>query len=265
MQPLPEFGTAQYPLRASSLPMLLKCPLRQALLHLGDINDSSGPAADTGNLAHTAIERWHKNGKDAVAALEHMRSNAARFPLGDPEEAERYFTPYANDPKNQEAEVVYAEVPVAFTIQEAVDDPYGPIYVRGTLDQIRRDKADGRLYLWDVKTGSKYSGWDLLHVYAAQQAAYVLAASETFNTPVYPGGIIRPYGYRVRGVVLPSPDGVFWHHSWDIVDCHTILADVRNRVRDIRRGTVNPVPGEQCNYCPAGGLQGCLPLLRNRC
>jgi hypothetical protein len=155
-------------------------------------------------------------------------------------------------------------LPVSFKIEEAVDDPYGPIYVRGTLDQIRKNNLDGKLYLWDVKTGSKYTGWELLHVYAVQQAAYVLAACETLDTPVYPGGIIRPYGYRVRGVSGNSPDGVFWHHAWDIADCHLLLADVRNRVYDIRKGKANAVAGEQCNWCPAGGLQGCLPLLKNK-
>lgn len=262
MKSIPEFATANYPIRASSLPMLLRCPLRQALLHLGDMGDSSGQAADTGNLAHRAIEHWHKN-KNTEAALDFMKSCADEFPLGELGEAQRYVIPYTEDPRNQEAEIFACETPVAFKIEQALDDPFGPVYIRGTLDQVRRD-TDGKLRLWDLKTGPKYSGWELLHVYAAQQAAYVLAACETFNTPIYPGGIIRGYGYRVRGADLPAPDGVFWYHAWDLADCHVILRDVVHRVRDIRLGLVNPVPGEQCNYCPAGGLQGCLPLLKNR-
>ncbi len=73
----------------------------------------------------------------------------------------------------------------------------------------------------------------------------VLAACKKFGE-VHPGGIIRPYGYRVRGADLPAPTGVFWHHAWDISDCLTILADVRNRVRDIRRGDTVAISGDHC-------------------
>jgi hypothetical protein len=235
--------------------------MRISLLASGELSDESGPAADTGNLAHSAIDHWHKNGQKDGEAIDYMRSRLKTFPKGKIDEAEKYVTPYFADPRNQEAEVVYCEYPVHFTIREAEGDPFGPIYVRGTLDQIRRNKEEGWLELWDVKTGDKYSGWEMLHVYAAQQAAYVLAGSNVLDQPVHPGGIIRPYGYRVRGADLPSPIGVFFHSSWDIAGCHTILAAVRERVRDVRQGKCFPTSGEHCNSCPAGGLSSCIPLV----
>jgi hypothetical protein len=259
MNPLPTFATAEFPLRASALPSLLKCPLRAALFHLDLLADDSGPAAHTGNLTHEAVDHWHKH-KDYDAAVVHMNLCREKFPKGEISEAEKYFRPYAHDPRNADAEVVACELKVNFKIDAAEGDEGGPIYVRGTLDQIR--KEDGRLTLWDLKTGDKMTGWQMLHDYAAQQAAYCIAACEVLGQPVYPGGIIRAYGYRVRDAKPPSPPGVFFHSPWDIADCHVILADVRNRVLQVRRGEAVPVSGRHCDWCPADGLQGCLPMLR---
>lgn len=228
-----------------------------ALLHLNEVESTGGPAADTGSLTHAAVEHWHRE-KDVGLSLAYMRERQAEFPKGDAKEAERYFTLYAADPRNQEAKIVHLEMPILFKIDNDPDDPYGPIYIQGQLDQIREDRVTGEWSLWDLKTGDKYSGYEMLHVYAAQQAAYCIGASTVLNRPVHPGGIIRAYGYRVRGAALPSPGGVFFHTPWDLGDCSQILRPIRRRVLEIRAGSAEPVAGEQCTFCPANGLQNCL-------
>jgi hypothetical protein len=228
-----------------------------ALLHLGTVDDRSGPSADTGNLVHSGVDHWHKNKQDDEGAVEFMRSLVGRFPLGDPDEAEKYLRPYFADPRNKEAEIVLCEQHVEFTLQQDERDPYGPIYVRGTLDQVRKDPQTKQKRLWDIKTGNNHTGWEMIHMYAAQQAAYVLGACQFLDSPVYPGGIIRPYDYRARS---EKPPVVFWESPYTLADCSTILRSVRRRVYEVRAGVAEPVSGKHCSHCPAGGLGGCLQL-----
>jgi hypothetical protein len=90
------------------------------------------------------------------------------------------------------------------------------VVIRGTLDQIRRE--GGRLVVCDLKTG-KGTGLSMIHDYAYQQAAYVLAARASGFPEAEPGYIIRCYGYRERSAKLPSPDGVYWWLPFDVAGC----------------------------------------------
>src|SRR5207302_1725660 len=122
-------------------------------------------AADTGSLVHLGVMTYHKT-KSLDKALQAMRDNQSLYPKSEVEEAEKHLTPYTQDPRNIEAEIIDQEKEVAFYLAPDIDDPYGPIYVKGHFDQIRED--DGKLYLWDLKTGKKYSGWEMLHVATVQ-------------------------------------------------------------------------------------------------
>lgn len=246
----PDFGTAACPLRASSLPKLLQCPLRSLLHYLGEFTDSGGAAADTGTLVHRAVEHFHrhKSIKGAVAA---MTAAAADFPRGDLDDAEKSFTPYATDPKNAEAEVVASELPVTFE--------WKGVYFTGTVDQVRRGLTG--LEVWDLKTGKRRTGFQELHFASPQLAAYTIGAEKALGERCEPGGIIRSYGYRVRGAAKPSPDGVFWSAPFTRRDCEAVLSGVIELVRMIRRGVVFPSPGDHCDGCQAGSLGGCLGSL----
>jgi RecB family exonuclease len=262
MTDLSLFGTAEHPLRCSALPSLVRCPWRAAMLFTGMIQDSSGKAADTGSAVHAAVDSWHGNGQDFAAALRAMRERIEEYPLADFGEAELHFRPYCKDPRNARAEIVQREKKVAFSINPAEGDPHGPIYLRGRLDQIRRG-PDGRLYVWDLKTGNP-EGWVMVHEHASQLAAYAVGATLTLGEEVHPGGVIRTRGWRKRGVDPASePDGVFWHAPFDFEGALLILDTVRETVKLLRQGNVTLGPGEHCRFCPAMGLDTCVPKLRS--
>ena len=132
--------------------------------------------------------------------------------------------------------------------------------INGTLDQVRRD-VTGVCRIWDIKTSMK-GAWEIAHGYAYQLAAYAMGASALLCEPVEPGGFIRTRSYVKRGV-LPgaSPDGVFIEVPWRLADATRILDGVRLVVAQIRSGYFWLGPGDHCSYCPAGGVQSCLPKL----
>lgn len=266
MKDVSEFGTDAAPLRCSALPLLVKCGWRATMLHLGIVDDSSGEAADTGTAVHAAVEHWHKSG-DTRAALDSIRARLGEFPLADLNEARLHFEPYTLDPRNAPSRVrlIANELPVQFNLAPSDRDPTGrPIVVTGTLDQIRQG-PDGRLCLWDLKTGRR-DGWAMLHDYALQLAAYCVGARAKLGKEVHPGGIIRSRGWRTRGCdPTTEPPGVFFHSVFGVEDLDALLDAVREAVASIRSGTLNVGPGEHCSYCPSGGLQSCLPKLRNLC
>lgn len=260
MPEMSDFGSEEYPLRCSALPTLPRCTWRATMLHLGLISDDSGKAADTGSAVHRAVEVWHKE-KDVAGALAAVRAHLSDFPQADLDEVRLHFTPYANDPRNAECDLVHNELPVKFRLPPHESDPTGsPIFVRGTLDQIRRER--GQLFLWDVKTSQK-DGWTLAHEHALQLAAYCRGASETLGVTVYPGGIIRTRGYRTRGAppAETRPPGVFFGAPFATHQIDALLESVRLAVAQIRGGSVQLGPGEWCSYCPAMGLDSCLPML----
>lgn len=231
-------GDSEHPIRASSIPMLMRCPKRATL------GNTDSKAADTGSAVHAAIDAWHRT-YSAKEAIKDMKSKSAKFPLADLHDAELSCRPYFEDPRNGEGSVQETEKQVQVTIEGWGDDP--PIFVTGTLDQIR----DGQV--WDVKHSDK-GGFELIHTYAYQLAAYAHAAGRGV------GGIITPKGYRKRTAVLPSPDGVFWPTCWQEEHVRHLLDNFRKMVFRVRRGEVPALPGEHCNSCPAGSFLECINL-----
>src|SRR5262245_44304272 len=108
------FASERHPLRASSIPLLIKCPWRAVLLYLKEFEDTSSAAADTGSAVHAAIEAWHGNGQDVEAAIAAMREKEGNYPLADFGDAELHFRPYTRDPRNINADLVLQETPVRF-------------------------------------------------------------------------------------------------------------------------------------------------------
>lgn len=255
-----ELASEKQPLRCSSLPLLVRCNWRAVMLQVGLLTDDSGQAADTGSAVHRGVEVWHRTG-EVEQAFVAMRDSLKDFPLADLDEARLHFEPYVEDPRNQ-VTLVANELPVTFALAPHASDLTGqPIYVKGTLDQLRRG-PDGRVYLWDLKTGRK-EGWDMIHEYALQLAAYCVGAAEVLGEVVHPGGVIRSRGWRKRGVVpADAPAGVFFHCPFGVDDLQLLLDDVRLTIAQVRGGEVQPRSGDWCSYCPAGGLSGCLAILK---
>lgn len=203
MKNISEFAGPDEPIRASSLDLLVKCPVRSLLMWLGELQDSSGAAADTGSTVHAGVEAFHTfaGGFDekVEAGLEAMRQARARFPQADETDVRLFYKAYISDPRNSNQEIVRVETQVAISLAPHASDPTGkPIHIRGTLDQIRR--INGKLYVMDLKCGSK-AGWVYLHTYSLQQSAYVLAANNlALGEPVHPGALIVANGWRRRGI-----------------------------------------------------------------
>lgn len=257
---LQEFGSRKYPLRSSSLPTLLRCPLRQVLMFQRLIIDESGEPADTGSLMHLAAAHWHKNG-DIEGARRAMLAAVDQFPKGNVLDAGKLFSAYAADPRNQSAQFELIEDKIEIELPPWPDDPtQEPIIVTGTLDQVRYNVANGNLEVWDIKT-SKKGGVVLVFDYAAQIAAYTFGAEQRLKKPVHPGGIIRVRGYVTKGTDPASrPDGIFFPAMISRSQVPQLLDAVRQKVSMIRQGIVMPTPGEYCSYCPSGGVHNCLPL-----
>lgn len=232
------------------------------MMELQLAHDSSGKAADTGSAMHAAAFEWHRT-REREAALDYMRDRLPDFPLADTFEAERLFRAYADDPRNQEAEIILAEARGQVAIAPAAYDPTGePILVSGHPDQVRRE--DGVLRLWDIKTGQRLDGLQMVHEHAIQLAAYCLIAEDILGETVHPGGIIRIRGYFFRGKGREdvSPPRVFWHLPWGREDIDLILNPVRDAVARVRRGELYPSGGPHCSFCPARGQEVCIPALK---
>ncbi len=264
------FADKDNPIRCSKLSAISRCTARIYMLELmTDIDDEGGTAAQTGSLTHAGVAAFHatkgtlKNRTDA--AWQAIAKTASKFPQAEADEVRLFITPYMADPRNINAEFPVIdgkpgiEVPVEFELPpHPTDSTQATIYVQGTFDQIRR--VNGELYLYDLKTGKK-TGWEMIHDYAVQLAAYAYGAKQKKYPTVLPAAyVIRNYAYRVRGASMPAPDGVFWampYRSWDVIDL--ILENVRLGVALIRNGEVNFNPGPHCTFCEFGGLTGCIP------
>lgn len=260
---LTRYGSRDAPLRASSLPALVGCPLRQVLLAEGLLSDESGEAAQTGSLFHSFASAWHGNGHDAENAVASATArDGAKFPLANGDRARKWFDAYAADPRNRDAVLSGNELRVEVAIPAADHDPTGtPVWIVGTLDQIREERGGHRVY--DLKTG-RSTGLAMLDLYAYQLAAYTVAAAAYLGVEtMLPPAVIRVQGYDVKGVD-PSlaPPGVFYPYvvlTWE--RCHMLLAEIANVVADVRSGRIDVRPGFSCaTTCPARGLQNCLPL-----
>lgn len=244
---LAAFGSAARPLRPSRVSKLLGCAMGIVLV----MHDESegGAAAQTGNLVHDAAEHYHKTkgtlAQRTEAGLAALEAARAEFPAGDPEKAREIFRAYAQDRENIEAEVLWVEQQVTLTLAADPGDPTGePIVITGTLDQVRRDKADGVLRVWDIKTGDYKSGDENVLDYLTQQAVYTLAARATLDPTIDIGGLIyTPAYFKARSKVhLPN--------TMTVEQAEDLLLTVPAVVSMIRRGLPIFRPEvDHCKFC----------------
>lgn len=239
---LTEFATEKRPLRPSRVASFLLCPMRVVL---DPDEECAKPAADTGSLVHEAARVFHTTTEADRVAAGQAALLAARdkFPHGDAERASEIFRAYSADQKNRDAVVVWCEQPVRLVLPADPGDPTGqPVVIAGTLDQVRR--IGETLSVWDIKTGTYHSAHDSLFEYLTQQAVYTLAAIETLDPSILPGGLICTGGYsRTRGAV--HVDNVF-----TVEQARDLVLAVPPFVAAIRRGEALFRPGlEACKFC----------------
>lgn len=252
------FASDESPLRPSQLAKLIACSVQYVtVINLSQL-DEGGVAAQTGSLVHLGVAAFHTYKKDKIqAGLAAMQDGLSNFPLADIGDAKRHYSLYTQDPRNINANVVACEQLVKLSLPPHPEDPTGkPVVIQGTLDQIRL-RDDGRLAVYDLKTG-KTAGWAMIHDYAYQQAAYVLAARASGWPDATPGALIRTWGYRTKEAVLPSPDGVFWYYTITVNDLDFLMERVRLEVARVRSGLLQFGPGPHCTFCPLGGLDRCV-------
>jgi hypothetical protein len=133
-----------------------------------------------------------------------------------------------------------------------------PVVIRGKIDQVRL--IGGAPTVLDIKTGRKYYGITALDHYMTQQAAYTLAAQQTWGQeflaagygPVEPGPLICTDGYF-------RPNGkVFWHHKWAADDIPLILQNVVNQVAAARMKRMGFAPStDACQWCEHKKFSNC--------
>lgn len=236
------FGSRDMPLRPSSLPKLLACPM-SVLLSWGDGSEGNA-GSHTGSVVHHAVQAFHRvPGGDPAAAQEAMAAAYATFPEADRKKAKRWVDAYVADPTNLEATVVACELPVSLE--------YKGVFVTGTLDQIRQDTT-GTLLVWDLKTGTSLLADDVVAEYQIQQAAYVLAANQTLKKLVTPGGIIMAAGYDKTYGRRFLPNGVTLSH------CEHLMDAVVREVEGVRSGLRLFRPSAAgCRYCPHKPYPNC--------
>lgn len=264
---LTKFGSDEFPLRASSLPMLMQCPWRAVLLFAREYEDEVGTAAHTGSATHKAIEAWHSH-FDYFDALQTAKSFEREYPKVDWSEVELYFRPYTLDPRNRNATIFAIEKSFKIAIKETQNREINielngdkEVVITGTSDQLRLD--NGQRMVYDIKTGKTYGGKTTLDVYTVQLATYWIGAVAS-GFQVDGIGVILPNGYRAKTALGLEPDGVFFRSPLTYPDCSAILKGVYRRVMEIRAGNVSVVPGPHCQFCPAGSPSVCVPILRSK-
>jgi hypothetical protein len=230
-----------------------------------DHSDSDGgPAAQTGNLVHSAAAAFHQNGASAEAGLAALEAARQQFPRGDAVAARKRFGAYAADPQNATAKVPYVEHRVKLVLAPAHDDPTGePIVIEGTLDQIRLDFDDGRgksypgLTVWDIKNGDRLDSNESLDEHRVQQAVYVLAARQSLGKDVQAGGLILMPGYdKPRGRRF-----IPWTMSLDL--CMLVCAPIVQAVSLVRQGIpVFRSSPDNCRYCEVKPFPHCASMYR---
>lgn len=260
MRSIENFGTEQHPIRASSLQTLVKCTMYATLKHLeGDTE--SGIAADTGSAMHKAAATWHTNGQDQTNAVQIMYNRREDYPLADMLEAEKMFRHYARDPRNKEANIIDTEEEVKIEIDpHPSDKTQQKVIIIGHFDQVRLVHNIYKVY--DIKT-SKYDGEFLSREYLYQMAAYCKGASIKYGVPVEPGAFILPRKYITKdNLKVHAPLNAYYHFSWSFNDVDIILGEVAHTVARIRNGDIYLNPGMYCNWCPARGIDVCIPKLK---
>lgn len=269
-------GDKSDPFRCSKLAALVKCSMRVYLLSIVEAADNAArEAAETGSLTHAGVAAFHTTHGDLKirekAAWDAIAAARSKFPQADVNEVRLNITPYMADPRNITAKLLAVEFPLDFTLPpHSLDPTKKPIYVQGTLDQLRF--VNGQAELWDLKTGRK-TGWEYIHDHAIQLCAYCygvrdvaaqIAAGKRESFPDWekwqtcqPGKLILTMGYRRRGIDSPSPDGVYWPIPVKWQGVADILENVRLHVALYRMGEIQYGPGPHCTYCEFGGLPGC--------
>lgn len=235
-------ATIDNPLRASKVSQFISCPMSVILSE----EQEGGQAAQTGSLIHAAIAEYHTAGGEqgerverAKKALERARQS---FPKADEGEAWDIVKRYVADKANQEAKTPWVEQRVTLVLD-------GDIHIRGTLDQIR---DDGRLTVWDIKTGSYHTSDESLLLYTTQLAVYTLAARQTLDPSIEPGGIIYTPAYK------KSRSRVFLTSTLTVGQCEDIVSFLIPIVRAIRAGSRIYRPSlESCKFCRVGPWPKC--------
>jgi hypothetical protein len=269
-------ATDEYPLRASALPKINDCPasvfLQQSFWIESDDDEPGGEAAQTGNLLHSGAADYHRLKMMDPAATEEARREVglkaleearAKFPGGDLRRAKKHYEAYVADPKNQEATVIRCEEKVRCELPPAPFDPTGrPVVIRGTLDQLRL--VDGTLQVYDIKTGKAFYGWKALDHYMTQQAAYVLAAKQTYGKD-HPGVTFEPGGLIcTEGYVSATASQVYWFHKWSFDDIPLILQNVVNQVAAARMQRLGFTPSsDACRWCEHKNFSNCTSFFKD--
>lgn len=255
------FASADSPLRASSLPQLLRCPLRLYLIQKGVIIDGDNTAAHTGSMVHKGLEAFHANGFRVPTAIKAAKAGLHEYREADQVKAIRIIERYAADPRNR-VKTYLLEEEVTYTLPPwKTDKTKEDIVIIGHCDQVR--EVDGQLCVVDYKTTSR-SGVDALHAYTAQLVIYALAASKKLGKPVHPGYICRVTSYLTKqNDGNPSPDDVFIRYPFDLDQTNHLVDEIRREVARVRRDELGPRPSGDCSYCPAGHIGHCSGLLQN--
>jgi hypothetical protein len=257
---LPLFASKAAPLRASKLPGLMLCPIKEVLLDAGLMISGDSIASHTGRAVHKAVEVFHKTSFDEKAAVKETLRCRHEYRKMEEDKVLTIFRGYARDPRNR--------VPVVLSEQEltAVLDPWPtdqtkePVYLIGHVDQVR--EVDGNLSVFDIKV-IKDSGEMARDTYTYQLVMYAVMATKLMGRDVHPGGIIRASSYHTaKNKTVEAPDDVFFHYPFKLEDCRPLLDNVRRRVAEVRNREALPNPCNLCTYCPAGNVRNCFTTLK---
>lgn len=253
------FASKASPLRASSLPQLLRCPLRLYLVQKGVIIDGDNIAAHTGSMVHRGLEAFHRNGFHVPKAIKSAKADLHKYRNADQVKAVKIIEGYGKDPRNR-VKTYLLEEEVSVTLEPwKTDKTKEPIVIIGHCDQVR--EVDGQLCVVDYKTTSK-GGDEARGTYTAQLVLYAMAASIKLKKPVHPGFICRVTSYTTgKNDKIEAPDDVFFKYPFDLDGTKELINEIRREVARVRREEIGPRPSGDCVYCPAGHVGHCSKLL----
>lgn len=253
------FASPAHPMRPSKSAKFAGCPMSTILSMWAE--DKGNASAQTGNLIHDAVEAFHKT-KDArvEAGLKALADARVQFPDGDPKKAEKVFRAYAADPENVLADVRYVEEPVSLWLAPAPEDKTGqPVVIEGTLDQVRvmPEDANGDWWVWDVKTGDRFTAEETATEYLIQQAVYMLAANQMLDSRIKRCGVIYTPNYEKnrgkRFVPLPL----------SLETAILLIAPLVHWVAQVRAGIMQFRPSvDSCAFCPVKPWPKCINVAR---
>ena len=228
----------------------MSCPSLAALRTL-DTERTHSMKANSGSAVGRVIQLWIEGSFVEEALLTAKREGEA-YPKADWDLVAKWARAYVADARNHpggrhgETDPAKCEAEVKLNI--------GCHPFVGHIDQVRR--LDGRLWVWDLKSGAG-QGVDMVSDYAWQQAAYAVACTETWGEEVGFGGIIRLRGYFPRAKVEPSEASVFFEAYWDTAKCRQVLSDPQFLLDMLGRGEYLQLPGRHCRWCPAPSYPHC--------